>query len=476
MDLLVLLVLSATLAISTERLLNLSCADAFTEYKEFYGRKYATPEAEQIAGKAFCDTHAFIKGTVNKTSVHVFNNMSDWAEMPRGFISPNEKIQIGAEECGDDVYLIPNPLPSINIMPQTVDMRLQGLQTTVKNQGLCGSCWAFATTAIMETSILRMHGEYVKNKNYAPYFGDTSLSLALSQQFLMNTSTIGNKYCEGGNFIYAIGTLASGFVLTMETEKDFPYTAGDTSAASIAPTRPTPKLPVDSFLTPILVDTTECPASLVQLYAQQQAAFGSSVIEVVKSYIARGVSVAAACYIETDRPASFQAFKSYSSGVLDYPCVEFGADHQVAFVGFGFYKGTPVWVVRNSHGSDWGVEGFFYTSIGKDSFCIEHYAYTVVPKYMDLKTVDAYQAPEGTVTPFDNIIIPGGNGLDVVEETQHEIDMIIIIVVCCVGAVLLGVGIYLAFVIRRKLRGKYTKIPTADEGIPATVIGGKMAV
>lgn len=38
-------------------------------------------------------------------------------------------------------------------MPPEVDLRKDGVVSDVKNQGSCGSCWAFSAVAALETAI-----------------------------------------------------------------------------------------------------------------------------------------------------------------------------------------------------------------------------------------------------------------------------------------------------------------------------------
>lgn len=56
-------------------------------------------------------------------------------------------------------------------------------------------------------------------------------------------------------------------------------------------------------------------------------------------------------------------------------------DHHVTFVGYGKYKNKWVWVIKNSYGSSWGDNGFFYMPIGHDSYCIEHFIGVVRSRY-----------------------------------------------------------------------------------------------
>ena len=56
-------------------------------------------------------------------------------------------------------------------------------------------------------------------------------------------------------------------------------------------------------------------------------------------------------------------------------------DHAVVFAGYGFKNGKQVWIIKNSWGSGWGDNGFFFVEIGRDGFCLEHFAVAIVPKY-----------------------------------------------------------------------------------------------
>lgn len=90
-------------------------------------------------------------------------------------------------------------------LADAVDWRDQGAVTPVKNQGDCGSCWAFSTTGAME-------GAYqIKNGNL----------LSFSEQELIDCDTYDNG-CDGGNMDIAFMWLEDN---KLETEADYPYTA-----------------------------------------------------------------------------------------------------------------------------------------------------------------------------------------------------------------------------------------------------------
>lgn len=48
------------------------------------------------------------------------------------------------------------------------------------------------------------------------------------------------------------------------------------------------------------------------------------------------------------------AFQLYRSGIAKGDCPTYGSNHQITLVGYGHYKGTPVWLWMNSWGSSWG--------------------------------------------------------------------------------------------------------------------------
>jgi C1A family cysteine protease len=68
-------------------------------------------------------------------------------------------------------------------LPTSYDWRTKGIVTPVKNQGGCGSCWAFSSVAIMESAILKAGGPTTN----------------LSEQFLVSCNTKGFS-CAGGGY------------------------------------------------------------------------------------------------------------------------------------------------------------------------------------------------------------------------------------------------------------------------------------
>merc|ERR1711862_155667 len=87
-----------------------------------------------------------------------------------------------------------------------VDWRTKGIVNPVKNQGSCGSCWAFSAVAAMEGAYAQKHG---------------SLKSFSEQQLVDCSMKQGNHGCQGGLMDFAFKYAETN---KMETEMDYPYT------------------------------------------------------------------------------------------------------------------------------------------------------------------------------------------------------------------------------------------------------------
>jgi cathepsin L len=206
--------------------------------------------------------------------------------------------------------------PQVSSNPASVNWQAKGVVTPVKNQGDCGSCWAFSTTGSLEC-------------NYAIQKGVlTSLS---EQQLVDCSSSYGNNGCNGGWYYYAWNYAHADGGLC--TEEAYPYTGVQGSCRS-----------------------TSCGAKYDAPGSpsyQKVAADNSATLET--AVVSGCVSVA----IEANQ----LAFQYYSSGVLTGECGT-SIDHAVLAVGYGTDSGVPYWWVKNSWGDTWGLKG--YVEICKD--------------------------------------------------------------------------------------------------------------
>jgi len=198
------------------------------------------------------------------------------------------------------------PLPSA--LPASVDWTTQGVVTPVKNQGDCGSCWAFSATGSTECEYAIKNG--VLN--------------SLSEQQLVDCSYAeGNLGCDGGEMDAAFKYIEKEGGLCTETEYPYTGTDGICKASSCG----TLYNPITGYTDVTVDDETALETAVVS----------------------GCVSVA----IEADQ----YAFQYYSSGVLTGTCGT-SLDHGVLVVGYGTDGSQEYWLVKNSWGTSWGEEGY----------------------------------------------------------------------------------------------------------------------
>jgi cathepsin L len=197
-------------------------------------------------------------------------------------------------------------------VPSSIDWRQKGVVNPVRDQGQCGSCWAFATTANAESV-------------WAISFGEL---FDLSEEFLVDCATgIGyfNMGCNGGQpdsaFKYMINNGQC-------SEASYPYEAGTTKTAG---------------------SCQKCSIEPVQFSGCYDVA-PKDQVSLMAAVSKQPVVIA----IEADT----RYFQSYSSGILDSATCGTTLDHAVEIVGYGTENGVDYWNVRNSWGSSWGENGY----------------------------------------------------------------------------------------------------------------------
>jgi len=199
-------------------------------------------------------------------------------------------------------------------LPKSVDWREQGVVTPVKNQGSCGSCWAFASTETVESA-------------YAVATGDL---LELAPQAYVSCmanpeSCGGTGGCEG-----AIAELAFNYTADkgIPLSTDFPYTASDSACIDY-----TPAVKVGGYVT--------LPANDGDTLATALATVGPIAVSVAASQ-----------------------FSLYGGGVFDGCTGSTGAEinHAVQAVGYS----SDYWLIRNSWGTSWGESGYIRLSRAQD--------------------------------------------------------------------------------------------------------------
>ncbi|CAG5134258.1 unnamed protein product [Candidula unifasciata] len=294
------------------------CAEhvpAFKEFKIQYDRLYGSPAEEARRFKIFCDNMEKVKiiQSVEQGSAQYgatkFADLSEeeFKKMHLGFKPP-----VSLKRQWPQAKIPEGPIPD------SWDWREHNAVTPVKNQGWCGSCWAFSTTGNIE-------GQWAINS-------PSHQLLSLSEQELVDCDKL-DQGCNGG-FMYdayeAIKDLGG-----IETETDYKYTGED----------------------------GKCQFNKSEVVAKVTGAVNISKNE---------EDMAAWLYKNGPISIGINSFpmQFYKWGIAHpwkFFCDPNALDHGVLIVGYGKKGKEPYWIIKNSWGSNWGREGYYYIYRGDGS-------------------------------------------------------------------------------------------------------------
>jgi len=211
-------------------------------------------------------------------------------------------------------------------LPSSWDWRNHSVVNPIKNQGQCGSCWAFSTIGVIES-------QWALAGNTLTSFSEQLLVDCSTGCCLEEGEDVCNAGCGGGwQWNAYVDIMSWGGV---ETETEYPYTAENQQCQMVDSDLMAPIKNYTCITTP-----GGQPANEGQM-AAYLVSYGPIAIAMNAEYL-----------------------DFYDGGVLDPEgCDGESLDHAIIIVGFGTASaadgGNPYWIVRNSWGTDWGEEGYF---------------------------------------------------------------------------------------------------------------------
>ncbi|XP_028627808.1 cathepsin J isoform X2 [Grammomys surdaster] len=211
-----------------------------------------------------------------------------------------------------------------NDLPDFKDWRKEGYVTPVRNQGKCGSCWAFAAAGAIEGQM------FSKTGNLTP----------LSVQNLLDCSkTVGNNGCHWGTANKAFEYVFENKGL--EAEATYPY------------------------------EEKEGPC---RYNSENASAYITDFVKLPPNEIYLSVAVASIGPISAAVDASHDSFIFYNGGIYHEPnCSSYSVNHAVLIVGYGYEgnvtDGNNYWLIKNSWGEEWGMNGYMKIAKDRNNHC-----------------------------------------------------------------------------------------------------------
>lgn len=213
--------------------------------------------------------------------------------------------------------------------PKSWDWRDHGLVTPVKNQGSCGSCWAFSAIGNIE-------GQWAQNHHLLANF---------SEQHLLSCDAVDNG-CNGGLMDSAFRWLIANNSGVVYKEESYPYASRNgTIPVCGANVSPIPGATIHG-LTFIAPDE-----------------------DVIESWLVTLGPLSIAVDATT--------WMFYARGILPI-CFNLNLNHGVLLVGYNNEAPTPYWIIKNSWGSEWGEQGYIRIKKGTNDCMMKEYVLTAL--------------------------------------------------------------------------------------------------
>jgi cathepsin L len=283
----------------------------FEDYIEDWGKSYPSHLDYSMHKEMFETRKAAIirqNSIPNASWKAGFNKFTDMLEKEfKGFRGYNTRLSTRPANA------MP-PLPTGGDYPASLDWRkVNGVVTAVKDQGSCGSCWAFSTTESIESIVA---------------IGLNITAPVLSPQQVVSCTQNpdhcgGTGGCNGATAELGIGYVSDNGICY---NSDWPYTA---TTGTCNPAQHNPPVYKVAGVTQMTTNSYDALMTAVQT---------------------QPVSVS----------VDASTWSLYKSGVFNCTAADLDIDHAVQLVGYGTdsTSGLDYWIVRNSWGASWGESGY----------------------------------------------------------------------------------------------------------------------
>lgn len=342
----------------------------FQHFADKYNKNYATEFERGTRFQIFSENvdEIYASNAKNKSytlgiTVNADLTFAEW----RAVYLTGYKPALTAEKKNRPIFEAPKAFAT----PTSVDWVAKGGVTSVKNQGTCGSCWAFSTVGGLEGAMF--------------VSGRTMVDLSMQDIIACDT---GGSACQGGLMDQAFDWVSKNGVSSL---KDDPYLCLDASSSEctgmtcsacsvktgencIFSDNCATHVPGSTCNKAGLIHHCECAADQCFSDGKCAAAKPATLVlavgevtthtDVATTELALEAAVAqqpVSVAIEADQ----SVFQHYTGGVLTNDACGENLDHGVLAVGYGEDNGVKYWKVKNSWGTTFGEDGYIRIEKGQ---------------------------------------------------------------------------------------------------------------